>query len=236
MFFISPPFGNYIHLPETESIHGSFTLNPRPGLLMQIIRTLRYSFENEGWVNKIGLRNKGIDWAIKNVDKSNIISIAILNENEIESFLQKIPNNRNIELNVSCPNAEKKMINTGLSKFIHPNREWCILKISPTTTNEELNEYYKQGFRQFHCCNTLPIPQGGLSGKSIKPYTNEKIEYIKNNLPNSTIIAGGGVTDIYDIFNYKSKGANHFSASTVFFNPYLSCKLYIQYLKFIKEQ
>ena len=235
MFFISPPFGNYIHLPETKSIHGSFTLNPRPGLFMQIIRTLRYSFENEGWVNKIGLRNKGIDWAIKNVDKSNIISIAILNQDEIESFLQKIPNDRNIELNVSCPNAEKKMINTGLSKFIHPNREWCILKISPNTTNQEINEYYKQGFRQFHCCNTLPIEGGGLSGKSLKPYTNEKIEYIKTNLPDSTVIAGGGITNLCDFHDYKKKGASHFSASTVFFNPYLSYKLYNQYLIHTKK-
>jgi hypothetical protein len=29
---------------------------------MQILKTLRYSFVHSGWVNKIGLRNKGIDW------------------------------------------------------------------------------------------------------------------------------------------------------------------------------
>lgn len=235
MFFISPPFGNYIHLPETKSIHGSFTLNERPGLFMQIIRTLRYSYTNQGWVNKIGLRNKGIDWALKNVDESNIISIAILNPNEIESFLQKIPKNRNIELNVSCPNAEKQMVCSGLEKFINPSREWCIIKISPNTSDQELQQYYKQGFRQFHCCNTIPIENGGLSGKSIIPYTNKKIEYIRNNLPHSTIIAGGGVTDICDYLNYKTRGATHFSASTVFFNPYLSCKLYMQYLNYIKK-
>ena len=62
--FISPPFGNYINLPYTRSIKGSFTLEPRPGLFSQIIKTLRYSFEHKGWINKIGLRNKGIDWAV----------------------------------------------------------------------------------------------------------------------------------------------------------------------------
>ena len=98
MFFISPPFGNYIHLPCTKSITGSFTLDERPGLFMQIIKTLRYSFEHKGWINKIGLRNKGIDWALKNVDHSKIISIAILDPNEIDAFLKKIPNNRNIEI------------------------------------------------------------------------------------------------------------------------------------------
>ena len=33
VFFISPPFGNYLSLPNTISINGSFTLDPRPGLL-----------------------------------------------------------------------------------------------------------------------------------------------------------------------------------------------------------
>ena len=31
MIFISPPFGNYIHLPNTTPIRSSFTLNERPG-------------------------------------------------------------------------------------------------------------------------------------------------------------------------------------------------------------
>ena len=65
MLFIGPPFGNYISLPETISIRGSFTLYPRSGLLSQIWKTLHYSEHYNGWVNKIGLRNPGIDAAIK---------------------------------------------------------------------------------------------------------------------------------------------------------------------------
>ena len=61
MLFISPPFGNYLHLPYTNQILGSFTLDYREGLLKQIIYTLRYSYKYNGWINKIGLRNKGID-------------------------------------------------------------------------------------------------------------------------------------------------------------------------------
>ena len=37
MFFISPPFGNYVNLPKTKRIHGSFTLEKRDGLLLQIV-------------------------------------------------------------------------------------------------------------------------------------------------------------------------------------------------------
>ena len=64
MIFISPPFGNYIHLPNTIPIRGSFTLNERPGKWGQILKTLRYIPHLNGWVNKIGLRyeNSGVFW------------------------------------------------------------------------------------------------------------------------------------------------------------------------------
>ena len=230
MFFISPPFGNYIDLPKTRSIYGSFTLEKRDGLFMQILRTLRYSREDNGWINKIGLRNKGIDWALENIDKKEILSIAILDSHEIDIFLKKIPKDRNLEINISCPNAEKKMICQGISKFINPEREWCILKVSPVMKNEDLLDYYKQGFRQFHCSNTLPVKNGGLSGSSLIPYTSDKTKYIKQNLKDSIVIAGGGVNDISVAKNYNSMGADHFSASSVFFNPIMAGKLYLQYI------
>ena len=41
MIFISPPFGNYIHLPNTTPIRGSFTLNERPGKWGQILNIIK---------------------------------------------------------------------------------------------------------------------------------------------------------------------------------------------------
>ena len=43
MIFISPPFGNYIHLPNTTPIRGSFTLNERPGKWGQILNLKIYT-------------------------------------------------------------------------------------------------------------------------------------------------------------------------------------------------
>jgi dihydroorotate dehydrogenase len=167
MFFISPPFGNYISLPNTISIKGSYTLEQRDGLIGQVLKTLRYSYQYGGWVNKIGLRNKGINYAINNYDKKSIYSIAILNKKEITTLVSKIPEDMNIELNISCPNMEKKMIDNGLQCFLNNKRKWCIIKLSPTTDINLVDSYYKQGFRQFHCSNTIPIKEGGLSGKSL---------------------------------------------------------------------
>ena len=106
MLFISPPFGNYINFDNSISITGSFTLHRRKGLIFQIFKTLRYNFEKKGWVNKIGLRNPGIDYALQKYYKKSIISIAILKQSDISEF-KKIPDDCDLELNISCPNAEK---------------------------------------------------------------------------------------------------------------------------------
>ena len=230
LLFISPPFGNYINLPNTISIKGSYTLYPRKGLFIQIIKTLRYSFEYGGWINKIGLRNKGIDYAIKNYNHNHIVSIAILEKEDIIKIKNKIPDNMNIELNVSCPNTKKEMINENLDVFLNNKRKWCIIKLSPTTKMEQINNYYKKGFRQFHCSNTLKIKYGGLSGESLIPYNLNLIKKIREKYNDVLIIAGGGVTNLDVANDYLNKGANHISVSTLLFSP---ISFFIFYKKFI---
>lgn len=225
--FISPPFGNYFFLPYTIPIRGSFTLEPRPGLWGQILKTLRYSWEQKGWVNKIGLRNKGIDYAIKTYKKGQIISLAILKEDEIDKLLHKIPEDMDIELNISCPNLDKHLINNNLDKFLNDKRDWCIIKLS---INDEVDDLYNNGFRQFHCCNTIPVKNGGLSGISLIPHVQKKIKNIKEKYPDTTVIAGGGIRDIDTIRMYKKYGADHYSVSSVMFNPFKFTKLYLDYV------
>ena len=162
--------------------------------------------------------------------EATIYSIAILDQTEISEFLQKIPIRMNLELNISCPNIENKPVITGIEQFINPNRQWCILKLSPTTSEKSIDEYYKKGFRQFHCCNTLKTPNGGLSGPSLKPYTSKLVKYISNKYPDTEIIAGGGIQNVKDIEEYRKCGATHFSVSTIFFHPIL-CFKFFYYLK-----
>lgn len=238
IFFISPPFGNYINLPYTTSIKGSFTLNERPGLLSQIFKTLRYSYKQNGWINKIGLRNKGIDWAISkynsksifNTYKYSVISIAIMKESEIDKFLEKIPKNMNLELNISCPNTDEKLIQNNLHKFLNKNRKWCSIKLSPNTNIELIDEFYKQGFRKFHCCNTIPISRGGLSGISLIPYVNKLTKQIKTKYPDCEVISGGGIRNFETLQNYLDSGADHFSLSTLLFNPFLFGIFYFKWI------
>ena len=231
VIFISPPFGNYLNLRNANSIRGSFTLEPREGLISQILKTLRYSFERNGWINKIGLRNPGIDYALKRygndcVKTDNIISIAILQSSDMDKFLHKIPENVNLEINVSCPNAEKSMIDENIQHFINDKRKWCVIKVSPLVTKNKLDSYYEKGFRQFHVSNTLPTDKGGLSGKSLIPYNKESIQYLRKTYPDTVIIGGGGIQSLNDALMYKNFGADHVSVSTLCFNPYKFLKFY----------
>tara|TARA_B100001173_G_C16027007_1_gene564551 strand:+ start:324 stop:1037 length:714 start_codon:yes stop_codon:yes gene_type:complete len=232
--FICPPFGNYIDLPFATSIKGSYTLHERNGLLYQILKTLRYSFVYNGWINKIGLRNKGIDHILTNYNDKSIYSLAILDPSDISKMVEKIPPSVNIEINISCPNAEKSMVYQGLKPFQNSQRKWCIIKLSPLVSMDTINNLYQQGFRQFHISNTLPTSRGGLSGPSLKEYNLKTIKSVREKYPDVEIIGGGGVQSIYDANLYKTAGANHVGISTLLFHPLKTISFYNDWKKYSK--
>ncbi len=239
--FISPPFGNYFDYFTMKSkiykneniefipIKGSFTLQKREGLLTQILKTLRYSLAYKGWVNKIGLRNPGINEAVKKYNDKKfenfILSVAVINKYEIPILLKTIPIDMDLEINVSCPNIDKNLNDIRIEKFINRYRRYCILKVSPLSEYSLIDHYYKKGFRQFHCCNTVPVKEGGLSGPAITKYTEKLTAYIKENYSDTTVICGGGIQSNKDIVNYKLVGGDHFALSSVIFSPYKFLKL-----------
>ena len=166
MLFIAAPFGNYLKFPNTLSVVGTYTLHPRKGRLKQIIKTLRY-VPGDGWVNRLELRNPGIDFGLSKYKQlSEVLSITGLTEEEWFQLLEIVPHNVNLELNLSCPNIEENGIPFYIiKKFISKFREWMIVKISPLSSEWDIDKLVDMGFRQFHCCNTLPHYDGGLSGR-----------------------------------------------------------------------
>ena len=100
--FIAAPFGNYIKTKNTISVSGSWTVEKRTGRIVQIVKTLRYT--KRGWVNKIGLRNPGLTIGLPKHKTDEVFSIAGIEKNDWRLFAEKIPNDFNIEVNMSCPN------------------------------------------------------------------------------------------------------------------------------------
>lgn len=222
MYFISAPFGNYIKRKNAISVTGTWTFKPRPGLLKQIAKTLRYT--KTGWRNKIGLRNAGIHAGMMRTGYNQVLSIAALEPLDWEKIRLAISPERNVELNVSCPNLDSHEDTTtfdGFDKF--PNYikgKWCIVKIPPTSDEKLVDKLVELGYNTIHASNTLQSDKGGLSGKVLVPYTMKLITYIKETHPQVQVIAGGGVMCKQDAQDYLNAGADHISLGSVNFTPW----------------
>jgi len=215
MFFIAAPFGNYLKFKDIISVSGTWTLKPRPGRFVQVLKTLRHT--KYGWVNKLGLRNKGIDYGLKH--PRDILSIAAIEQVDWYELHKKIPKNASVEVNIGCPNIQHNLY-PGFANFTRDSREWCIAKIPPNFKEADIDFIIQSGFRHIHACNTIPTKDGGLSGKDIMPHTIRILKYIKRRHPNVTVIAGGGIYSKEDVQKYKDNGADHFSLGTICFTPW----------------
>ena len=116
MYFISAPFGNYLKFKNSISVTGTWTVNPRPGLIKQIIKTLRYVKTEQGrsWRNKLGLRNPGLHVGMLKTSYNQVMSVAALEISDWEKIRLAISPDRNIELNISCPNLDTHEDTTSL--------------------------------------------------------------------------------------------------------------------------
>ena len=111
---------------------------------------------------------------------------------------------------------QKKCIQDGINIFINDKRKWCIVKLSPLDNITLVDKLYNDGFRQFHCGNTLPVENGGQSGPILKQYAAPLIKQIKEKYPDTEIIAGGGIQKIEDILYYKKWCRSFFYFNIIF--------------------
>lgn len=248
--FLSPPFGNYysLILPFLKNnytpILGSFTMFERKGLFLNTIRTLRYDHDYNGWVNNIGLCNPGIIQGIQNynnhtnwpgnpqhtLEKNKVMSIALIDPDDIFYINKQLPKYISFELNISCPNIDQnnnKLFNSKhhineLEKFVNNNlSNTQIIKLKPHFSMKEVDILYDIGFRQFHCSNTIPVKHGGLSGKSLIQNNLKRIQDLKYRFCDDIeIIGGGGILDVSIAEKYLWAGADHLSISTICMNPF----------------
>lgn len=224
---IAAPFGNYIQPAGFTPTLGTFTAAARGGRLWRILKTARYYPRLGAWVNQIGLRNPGIMSLREKVDRGDIdpgdklLSIhgftaadwwALLNQCESIKPL-------GIELNVSCPNVGEISWPTELFTRALETRLPVIVKVPPVRNEAMFDAALSAGVRTFHCCNTLPVPKGGLSGKPLMPLSLKCIAELRRRDAGVTIIGGGGVTCADDVQAYANAGADHVSVGTMVMHP-----------------
>ncbi len=222
---ISAPFGNYIQPEFATATMGTFTAARRGGILNRLWRmglTIRYYWKPKAWVNKIGLRNPGIDWVVNRVEagkidvSDKIVSVHGFVEADWWKLFEKIGQIKPmaVELNISCPNVGhiawpedlfERAVGTGVP---------VILKLPPVNFRGAFDSAYAAGIRIFHCCNTLPVPCGGMSGRPLKPVAIQCINDLvggTDGIDDITIIGGGGILNGDDVKDYKAAGADLFA-------------------------
>ena len=223
-FFIAAPFGNYMRHKNAISVKGTFTLNPNGNRVSAILRTLRYDFKNKGWVNRLGLPNPGLQFALDKYTPGDIISVTELERDDFVKIEAELDLAQSLEINLSCPNVKSARWDR-INIFPNKYREWCIAKMAPQSTMEEIGFVVNAGFTQLHFSNTLPTARGGLSGPTLIPYTTKLIKMCRDEFPHTTIIAGGGVTKEAHIHHYMDAGADHISVGSAWFNPIKTYRL-----------
>lgn len=229
---ISAPFGNYIQPPGTTPTLGTFTAARRGGVLNRVWRillTVRYYRKAKAWVNKIGLRNPGIDWLVAKckagkVDASDkLVSIHGFTAEDWYALLDKTAPLKPlaIELNMSCPNVGHISWPEDLFKRAHDTGVPIIVKIPPVNYDTMVEQAYSAGLRMLHCCNTLPNPGGGMSGKPLMAVALQCIQDLKRKpyFDELTIVGGGGIYNPEDVDAYADLGVKYAAIGTKVMNP-----------------
>lgn len=219
---ISPPFGQHVKFSWATSVSGSHTILQRPGLIKQAFKTIRKT--KAGWVNRMGLRNNGLLSTPQKLDREKIISFVALRPEDWDIFLYTIPSYHMVEINLGCPNiAEHEFaLPSVFTSFVN---RYKLVSVKLPGVFVQAREYfemaYEAGVRVFHICNTIPVPQGGLSGYRVKELSLRLINYVRFHYKNDfTIIAGGGIYSPRDVEYYAVAGADHYSLSTILFTPW----------------
>ncbi len=226
---ISAPFGNYIQPAGTTPTLGTFTAAARPGRVWRILKTVRYYPRLQAWVNKIGLRNPGMPWLVKQLNagkvdaSTKLVSVHGFKPDDWWQLLDAIAAIRplGVELNMSCPNVGHIDWPTDLFARAVSTGVPVVVKIPPVNYSDMVMQAVDAGVRCLHCCNTLPVPAGGVSGKPLKPVSLTAIREIRSKPfgQQLTIIGGGGIYQPADITDYRDAGADHFALGTKVMNP-----------------
>ena len=229
---VGAPFGNYIQPEGTTATLGTFTAanrGGRPAAAWRCLLTLRYYRRLGAWVNKIGLRNPGIDWLVKNVQSGKtdvsdkLISIHGFEAEDWWALLDKVAAIKPmaVELNMSCPNVghiawPEELFTRAIATGIP-----MVVKIPPIRYETMIEQARAAGITYFHCCNTLPNPGGGMSGKPLMGVSLEVIGHLakRDDFDQLTIIGGGGIYQPEDVDAYADLGVKHVAIATKVCNP-----------------
>jgi dihydroorotate dehydrogenase len=198
---ISAPFGNHLHFPFATPTLGTFTLRPRGGLLRRLWRVLAT------------VSVKGFDAAEWRLLAERVDRLAPLA----------------LEMNASCPNCPGED-RTDYALAFGRVEDVCrhtpvIVKLPPVGYEPLVRLALDAGIDSFHCCNTLPVPGGGLSGKPLQPLSLRCVADVRTLAAQGGhtlrwLVGGGGVTGVEDARRFLDAGATTVAVASTLFLPW----------------
>lgn len=189
---------------------------------------------------------------------ANVAGTTIDDYVEVARRISKAKNVHALELNISCPNVKAGGIQFGtdpemaynLTKAVYEvSKVPVYVKLSPNVTSVvDMAMAVKDVCDGITMINTLvgmrldgdgqPIISnitGGLSGPAVKPVALNMVYQVKKALPDMPVIAMGGVTDVQDVIDFISVGADAVAVGTANFTDPMTCPKLIdgleEYLK-----
>ena len=227
---ISAPFGNYIQPVGTTPTVGTFTAlrrGGRPAAFGRAILTVRYYRRLQAWVNKIGLRNPGIESLMSGTHRGRplaecVLSVHGFTPDEWTLLLDRTRSLRPLalELNISCPNVGEMTWPESLFADAVATGVPVIVKIPPVRFGAMASDAVAAGVRWIHATNTLPVAHGGMSGAPLKPLALDAVAWLRQEFgPELGIIGGGGIRSAADIAEFAQAGADRFAVGTYAMRP-----------------
>jgi dihydroorotate dehydrogenase len=231
---IGAPFGNWFRWHNTTPTIGTYTARKRAGFITRFWRlaaTVRYYPRIQAWSNNLKLPSPGIDKflfpAQPNSLNGKILSVAGFNDEDWNklSLAITVSDAKWVEINASCPNCpgEDRTNYPVVFKQLMQLASYVnfIVKLPPVGYRPLLYAAMEAGIANFHCCNTLPSPGGGLSGKPLQLLSLSCMNVVRTECKFvNTIIGGGGITTRHDARRFLDNGATHISIASGLFLPW----------------
>jgi len=231
---LSAPFGNYLQPVGTTPTLGTYTAarrGGRPAAFGRALLTVRYYRRLGAWVNRIGLRNPGIESLSPQPKHGRVVSDCLLSihgftANDWYTLLQRVEQLQPmaVELNISCPNVGEISWPDDLFQRAVATGVPVIVKIPPVRYQELVAAAAAAEVPWLHATNTLPVAKGGMSGAPLQPIALNVVRWLRIEYGSTfRIIGGGGIRSSQDVAAFAEAGADRFAVGSFAMRPAALC-------------